>query len=604
MPRNVTVTFADGSQHVYQDAPDNVTPDQITERAMKEFGKKISALDGGRGGEAAEPDGLAVTVTDTGEGPYDPTGLSVEDLAELESDGFKLNDASGMYERAPVETAQGPTPSDDSALHGLGLGAGKVVDNLTLAAMQIPGIETAFNAAADFTGTVRPRDAIEQNDASRADNSRTGWQTVGTIVPTLATLALPGGGLAQGAVAGALSTDARDAGGVAFDATLGGLVGKGGDMVAGVIAPQVSPMVRKLLDEGVRLTPGQIAGQGGLIGRGVKQAEDILGSIPIVGGSVRAAQERGVQDLNTAAINRALRPIGDKLPRDLPSGNDAVAYAGNKLRDAYADVLPRLSGTLDNTFQTRVSAIDARVDLPAEYASKLDAVRGDLRNAFQRAGPNGAYSGRTLRDASERLEDVASAYRKSDDPYLRRVGDVAEQYRQQLHSLARRQNPEASKRLRDIDRGYASLVRVEKAAGGTADGAFSPAQYQSATRMTDRSARRRASARGQALDQDLASAANIVMTNRAAQGGSKDVNSVMGLLAGAGAAATGNPVALAGAGLIGAGTIGYSRPAQALARGVMARNPSAAEDALSQIVRYGNRAVSPSAATSISALHD
>lgn len=602
MPRNITVTFTDGSSHVYQNAPDDVTPDQITARAQKEFGKEISALDGGRGGNAPpsiEPQGLDVSVTDTGEGPYDPKGMSIDQLTEIEQDGLKLNPQTGMYERPAA-----PTPTDGSALHGIGLGAGKVVDNLTLAALQVPGVERLFNAAADFTGTERPRDAIEANDAARANNSRTGWQTAGTIGATLPTLMLPGGGLAQGAVAGALSTDAREPGGVAYDATLGGVLGKGGDMVAGIIAPQVSPMVRKLLDEGVRLTPGQIAGQGGIAGRAVKQAEDILGSVPIVGGSIRAAQERGIADLNIAGINRALKPIGERLPKEMGPGHDAVSFAGDKLRDAYADVLPRLSGSLDNTFQTRINAIDARVDLPAEYASKLDAVRVDLKNAFQRAGPNGAYSGRTLRDASERLEDVASTFRKSDDPYLRRVGDVAEQYRQQLHSLARRQNPEAAKRLRDIDRGYASLVRVEKAAAGTADGAFSPAQYQSATRMTDRSARRRASARGQALDQDLASAANVVMTNRAAQGGSKDVNSLIALGAGGAAALSGNPLAVAGAGVIGAGTLGYSRPAQAFARWTMARNPSAAEDVLSQIVRYGNRAITPSAATSISAINN
>jgi hypothetical protein len=48
MPRDITVTFEDGSTHVYRQAPDNVTPDQVTQRAAKEFGKSVSALDGGR----------------------------------------------------------------------------------------------------------------------------------------------------------------------------------------------------------------------------------------------------------------------------------------------------------------------------------------------------------------------------------------------------------------------------------------------------------------------------------------------------------------------------------------------------------------------------
>lgn len=48
MPRNITVTFSDGSSHVYQNAPDDLTPELVTERATKEFGKEVTALDGGR----------------------------------------------------------------------------------------------------------------------------------------------------------------------------------------------------------------------------------------------------------------------------------------------------------------------------------------------------------------------------------------------------------------------------------------------------------------------------------------------------------------------------------------------------------------------------
>ena len=48
MPRNITVTFDDGSTHVYQNAPDDLTPDMVTARAQKDFGKAVTALDGGR----------------------------------------------------------------------------------------------------------------------------------------------------------------------------------------------------------------------------------------------------------------------------------------------------------------------------------------------------------------------------------------------------------------------------------------------------------------------------------------------------------------------------------------------------------------------------
>lgn len=48
MPRNITVTFDDGTKHVYQQAPDNLTPDQVSARAQQDFGKSVASLDGGR----------------------------------------------------------------------------------------------------------------------------------------------------------------------------------------------------------------------------------------------------------------------------------------------------------------------------------------------------------------------------------------------------------------------------------------------------------------------------------------------------------------------------------------------------------------------------
>jgi len=52
MPRNITVTFDDGSQHVYNNAPDDITPDAAIARASKDFGKAVKSIDGGRAGMA------------------------------------------------------------------------------------------------------------------------------------------------------------------------------------------------------------------------------------------------------------------------------------------------------------------------------------------------------------------------------------------------------------------------------------------------------------------------------------------------------------------------------------------------------------------------
>jgi soluble lytic murein transglycosylase-like protein len=57
MPRNITVTLANGATHTYQNAPDDITPDAVAARAQQEFGQGVTAIDGGRGrpGPAAPP---------------------------------------------------------------------------------------------------------------------------------------------------------------------------------------------------------------------------------------------------------------------------------------------------------------------------------------------------------------------------------------------------------------------------------------------------------------------------------------------------------------------------------------------------------------------
>lgn len=57
MARNITVYFADGTSHVYQNVPDEVTPDQVTARAKQQFGSKaVQHIDRSAPISAAEPE--------------------------------------------------------------------------------------------------------------------------------------------------------------------------------------------------------------------------------------------------------------------------------------------------------------------------------------------------------------------------------------------------------------------------------------------------------------------------------------------------------------------------------------------------------------------
>lgn len=106
MPRNVTVTFADGTQHVYQGVPDDATPAQVEKRAIQESGgKRVTALDGGSGAPS--------NPTDT---PGSPANVAEHqarlaqaqgDLANETSFGKRALDTVKNYGAAQVDALKG-----------------------------------------------------------------------------------------------------------------------------------------------------------------------------------------------------------------------------------------------------------------------------------------------------------------------------------------------------------------------------------------------------------------------------------------------------------------------------------------------------------------
>ena len=328
------------------------------------------------------------------------------------------------------------------------------------------------------------------------------------------------------------------------------------------IGAAVRPEARALMDEGIRPTMGQMAG--GL----TQRIEDVVARTPLAGATVSGAQRRAAADLNRAQINRALRPLGENLPRNVSIGHEGIDYARTRLNQVYESELPNISGNMPQTFPRRLAAVARRANIPqgTDGERNVQAAVTEAMRPFR----NGSFNGRAWKTTDESLGDLSRSWSSSDDPYVRQAGRATRAMRDQLRRVVYNQNPQAATRLRQADRGYASLIRTEKAALNSPDGIFSPAQLNSAVRQTDNSARRNAVARGRALDQDLSGPAARILGNTAAQGGSSDYNALASLALLGTNAVTGNPVALAGGGILGLNALLYSRPGQALARGAMA----------------------------------
>lgn len=133
MPRNITITFDDGTSHVYQNAPDDLTPQAVYDRAAQEFtGKKIVNLDGGRPkgpavrGAIPVADGVVNAVPET---PIvKPRGYAFGDVtAEITAPSRQMlsEGISSLYapEAAPgtlARAGEGLTALGKTVLGGLG----------------------------------------------------------------------------------------------------------------------------------------------------------------------------------------------------------------------------------------------------------------------------------------------------------------------------------------------------------------------------------------------------------------------------------------------------------------------------------------------------
>lgn len=391
-------------------------------------------------------------------------------------------------------------------------------------------------------------------------------------------------GAAQGAASTALTSSASDkplGEQLTTGALAGGAVGGAAGALSKAIAPTIAPNVQKLLDEGVALTPGQI--QGGV----AKRVEDTATSIPLTGDMIKSAQRNSLETFNRAAVNRAL-PAGQKLPETVAAGHDAVAYAQDTLDAKYQKALDPLTVTSDARTASELGNLRALAqNLPPAAAQQVSNNITTVENAFSSSA--GKMSGRAMKDLDSELGRLVRAHKSSSVGSERLVGDALAEVQSILRDTVQRSNPAAAQDLKEINRGYANLVRIENAASKAKDGIFTPAQLQTATRVMDSSVRKRASARGAALMQDLATAGRDVLPSSVPDSGTWTRAMFNTGAAGVGAMAEPNALAATVA-----GAAAYTKTGQNALRAVLTSRPAGA-NALARGVRRNALILAPGA---------
>jgi hypothetical protein len=326
---------------------------------------------------------------------------------------------------------------------------------------------------------------------------------------------------------------------------LGTSVGRG---ISNVVAPNLNAAVRKLIGEGVNLTPGQMMG-------GIpKRIEDKLTSTFLLGDIIQSARGKGIEEFNKAGYRRALEPIGGKVPEE--TGRAGMESVKNQLSNAYDNLLPKLTYKPDNQFLNSVTNLKNEItgidpEDAVRVASNVNKIIGN------RIDKNGEIKGETFKVIEEQLGTLAKKYRNADDAEQNLMGDAYAEALGQLRQNLIRNNPEHAERLNNINTGWANYVRLRGASSmANTQEKFTPSQLAAAVKSADQSTGKGAVATGKALMQDLTDAGVQVLPNTIPDSGTAGrqvINTTLAALLGGGGYQTAqtHPVATGTAALIG-----------------------------------------------------
>lgn len=526
------------------------------------------------------PAGVDDWITAPSDGGTDVTGGQAPQPSGLHTNqplGF-YEDYSKVMDRGAqmLHSAAGNVSLSDLFLPGVAGAISQVTGH------DAPTLQSTIDQLGGMLGMPSVQDAIKAHKSYIQSQEDQGERpgTMGRIAGDVAATAplMFENPVVGGALTGGLLSDKTDPQGVLTDMGIGAAGGKFGDWAmrgaANVVAPKLSSAVNTLLQEGVGLTPGQI------LGGATRRVEDAASRLPFVGSLVRGAQNRSISDFNTAVANRALGQVGETVPANIKPGHDLVTYVGDRLGQKYNELIPNLSVNPDDEFQNGILGhLDTVKDLPQDQQGEYNRIYRDYIAKLEQPGATGA----DLQAARSEVGRQAKRYSSAPAPADRNLGDLLSSTRDTLDDMVERSNPDQLPQLQAIDRGWASLARIEKAAsrasptsgGQETGGIYTPTALKSAILQADTTARKRGTARGTQILQDIAEAGQRVLPQSVADSGTVERGLTSGALLGGlpYLAAHAEPTTAA---ILGGLTGAYTRPGQALLRGAIASRPTVA----------------------------
>jgi hypothetical protein len=369
-------------------------------------------------------------------------------------------------------------------------------------------------------------------------------------------------GAGQGAVAGSgYAKEGERLKGAGIGAAIGGPLGAAIPAAIGGVSRLAMPKssaggeAQKLIQEGISLTPGQ------RMGGAVQTFEEAATSLPFLGGAIKGAQKRGIEDFNRAAINRALKPIGEKLDDNTPVGRSAIEEMLEKTSKAYEDLLPNMRFEMDVRFRSQLNElIESAQFLSPATANKFNKIVET--NIAKKLDAKGGISGETFKGIEEDLGKLATKLSGAMEIEGRQLAGATKELQTLIRESLQRTNPNQAQQLRQINKSYRLGSIVEDASGkapGKNAGVFTPSNLDRAVKSAKTFGKaKRAYVKGKAPMQDLSDPAVQRLSQTLPESGTAP-RALTAMLLGGGAGAI-DPTAGV---LTGLAAGGYTRPGQA-----------------------------------------
>jgi hypothetical protein len=302
----------------------------------------------------------------------------------------------------------------------------------------------------------------------------------------------------------------------------------GGSAVSSAISPMISARAQNLLNQNIDLTPGQ------KMGGALKRLEDKLTSYPFVGGMIEKSRQGGIESFDKAAFKRVLDPIGGKVP-DV-AGREGMEIVENQVKHTYNELLPKLHFEATDKFNNQMAELrNLAQGLPNNLGETFNTNIDQI--IAKRMSKTGTMDGINFKEAESDLSGLAKDYLSSSSASERNLGKAFKQALVNLRTGLAESNPEKAKELSDVNKAFANLSVVRKAASmANTQDMFTPSQLANAVKASDTSAGKNRTAQGKALMQDLTDAGVSVLPSKVPDSGTASRMNVgpMGLAIGAG----------------------------------------------------------------------